>query len=189
MLSGRAFRAQLVMQGQRELFDYWLLSAGIRRMPARSDLDPLKVPQSASAYRPDRCQGWRGLAPLSGWPGRGCTTFTVRKSPASAPAKCFRATRPIIGVAFMPGVVAKGLPLQRCGAGTGQGPRPYRIVLVEVTAVRGWRPGRSHPLLRRGRLHRERARSAPSVRCSAIPAFSRSGLCRGGCNSAEPRAG
>ena len=45
MLSGRAFRAQLVMQGQRELFDYWLRSAGGRRMPARSDLDPLKVPR------------------------------------------------------------------------------------------------------------------------------------------------
>jgi hypothetical protein len=45
MLSGRAFRAQLVMQGQRELFDYWLRSADGRRMPARSDLDPLKVPR------------------------------------------------------------------------------------------------------------------------------------------------
>ncbi len=45
MLSGRAFRAQLVMQGQRELFDYWLYSAGKRLMPARSDLDPLKVPR------------------------------------------------------------------------------------------------------------------------------------------------
>lgn len=45
MLSGRAFRAQLVMQGQRELFDYWLQSAGGRPMPARSDLDPFKVPR------------------------------------------------------------------------------------------------------------------------------------------------
>jgi len=45
MMSGRAFRAQLVMQGERELFDYWLRSAGARRMPARSDLDPLKVPR------------------------------------------------------------------------------------------------------------------------------------------------
>ncbi|MGH6736114.1 MAG: PAS domain-containing protein [Methyloceanibacter sp.] len=45
MLSGRAFRAQLVTQGQRELFDYWLQSAGHRPMPARSDLDPLKVPR------------------------------------------------------------------------------------------------------------------------------------------------
>jgi hypothetical protein len=45
MLSGRAFRAQLVIQGQRELFDYWLEAAGARRMPARSDLDPLKVPR------------------------------------------------------------------------------------------------------------------------------------------------
>jgi hypothetical protein len=45
MPSGSAFRAQLVMQGQRELFDYWLCSADGRRMPARSDLDPLKVPR------------------------------------------------------------------------------------------------------------------------------------------------
>jgi len=45
MLSGRAFRAQLVIQGQRELFDYWLRSADGRRMPARSDFDPLKVPR------------------------------------------------------------------------------------------------------------------------------------------------
>ena len=45
MLSGRAFRAQLVAQGQRELFDYWVRSAGSRRMPARSDLDPFSVPK------------------------------------------------------------------------------------------------------------------------------------------------
>jgi hypothetical protein len=45
MLSGCAFRAQLVTQGQRELFDYWVRSAGQRAMPARSDLDPLKVPR------------------------------------------------------------------------------------------------------------------------------------------------
>jgi hypothetical protein len=45
MLSGRAFRAQLVTQGQRTLFDYWLQSAASRRMPARSDLDPLSVPK------------------------------------------------------------------------------------------------------------------------------------------------
>jgi hypothetical protein len=45
MLSARAIRAQLVMQGQRELYDYWLHSADGRRMPARSDLDPLKVPR------------------------------------------------------------------------------------------------------------------------------------------------
>lgn len=45
MLSERSFRAQLVMPGQRELFDYWLQSAGARRMPARSELDPFKVPR------------------------------------------------------------------------------------------------------------------------------------------------
>jgi hypothetical protein len=45
MPSGRAFRAQLVLSGQRELFDYWIRSAGARPMPARADLDPLKVPK------------------------------------------------------------------------------------------------------------------------------------------------
>jgi len=45
MLSGCAFRSQLVTQGQRELLDYWLESAGQRAMPARSDFDPLKVPR------------------------------------------------------------------------------------------------------------------------------------------------
>lgn len=48
MPSGRAFRAQLVHSGQRELFDYWIRSAGARPMPARSDLDPLKVPRLLS---------------------------------------------------------------------------------------------------------------------------------------------
>jgi len=42
MLSRRGLRAQLVTQGQRELYDYWLDCAGSRRMPARSDLDPLR---------------------------------------------------------------------------------------------------------------------------------------------------
>jgi hypothetical protein len=45
MLSGRAFRAQLVMPGQRELFDYWRQTAGQRPMPARADFDPLRVPR------------------------------------------------------------------------------------------------------------------------------------------------
>lgn len=45
MLSGRSFRAQLVTKGQRELYDYWQRSAGSRRMPARSDIDPFNVPK------------------------------------------------------------------------------------------------------------------------------------------------
>ena len=102
MLSGRAFRAQLVVQGQRELFDYWLLSAGLRRMPARSDLDPFKVPQLLPHIGLiDVRDGVDGAAFKLA--GRGCTIFTVRKSPASGPAKCLRATRQIIGIGFMPG--------------------------------------------------------------------------------------
>ena len=45
MLSKRAFRSQLVVQGQRSLFDYWLEAAGPRQMPARSDIDPRLVPK------------------------------------------------------------------------------------------------------------------------------------------------
>ena len=45
MLSERAFRAQLVTQGQRELYDYWRRTAGFRRMPARSDINPFSVPK------------------------------------------------------------------------------------------------------------------------------------------------
>lgn len=45
MLSERAFRAQLVTQGQRELYDYWRKTAGFRRMPARSDINPFSVPK------------------------------------------------------------------------------------------------------------------------------------------------
>jgi hypothetical protein len=45
MLSERAFRAQLVTQGQRELYDYWRETAGLRRMPARSDINPFSVPK------------------------------------------------------------------------------------------------------------------------------------------------
>jgi len=45
MSSACAFRAQLVVQGQRELYDYWRQTAGERVMPSRPDFDPLKVPR------------------------------------------------------------------------------------------------------------------------------------------------
>ena len=45
MRSGRSFRAQLVTQGQRDLFDYWCQTAGARPMPARSDINPFSVPK------------------------------------------------------------------------------------------------------------------------------------------------
>lgn len=45
MLTGRAFRAQLVTQGQRDLYDYWREAAGFRKMPARSDINPFGVPK------------------------------------------------------------------------------------------------------------------------------------------------
>jgi len=40
MSSELAFRAQLVMSEQREVYDTWRWAANGRRMPARADLDP-----------------------------------------------------------------------------------------------------------------------------------------------------
>jgi hypothetical protein len=37
---GNAFRAQLIVPEQRQLFDYWLAQAGENTMPARSDIKP-----------------------------------------------------------------------------------------------------------------------------------------------------
>ncbi len=44
MLSDCAFRAQLALPGQRELFDYWFEIAGAKTIPSRADFDPLRVP-------------------------------------------------------------------------------------------------------------------------------------------------
>lgn len=44
MPSELAFRAQLVLREQREIFDYWRNCARGRKMPARSDLDPVAIP-------------------------------------------------------------------------------------------------------------------------------------------------
>jgi PAS domain len=40
-----AFRAQLVVPEQRQLFDYWLKQANDRSMPARNDIHPTHVPR------------------------------------------------------------------------------------------------------------------------------------------------
>ncbi|MGI9385202.1 MAG: PAS domain-containing protein [Methyloligellaceae bacterium] len=40
MLSELAFRAQLVIREQRDLYDYWCRCAGGRSLPARGDIDP-----------------------------------------------------------------------------------------------------------------------------------------------------
>jgi hypothetical protein len=39
-----AFRAQLVIAGQRQLFDYWLERAASAPMPARRDIRPADIP-------------------------------------------------------------------------------------------------------------------------------------------------
>jgi hypothetical protein len=45
MLSEQAFRIQLETHGQRELYDYWRETAGFRRMPGRSDINPFCFPK------------------------------------------------------------------------------------------------------------------------------------------------
>jgi hypothetical protein len=43
MLSELAFRAQLVIREQRELFDYWRSCAKNRSMPSRADINPAAI--------------------------------------------------------------------------------------------------------------------------------------------------
>jgi hypothetical protein len=45
---GRAFRAQLVVPEQRQLYDYWLAKAGVSRMPCRADIIPGEIPRMLS---------------------------------------------------------------------------------------------------------------------------------------------
>ncbi|MDE2444902.1 MAG: PAS domain-containing protein [Alphaproteobacteria bacterium] len=40
-----AFRAQLVVPEQRQLYDYWLEKAAGRKMPARTDINPTHIPR------------------------------------------------------------------------------------------------------------------------------------------------
>jgi hypothetical protein len=45
---GKAFRAQLVVPEQRQLYDYWLAKAGASRMPCRADIVPGEIPRMLS---------------------------------------------------------------------------------------------------------------------------------------------
>jgi PAS domain len=40
-----AFRAQLVVPEQRQLYDYWLEKSGSRNMPQRADIKPEQIPR------------------------------------------------------------------------------------------------------------------------------------------------
>lgn len=40
-----AFRAQLVVPEQRQLYDYWLEKAAGRKMPSRTDINPTQIPR------------------------------------------------------------------------------------------------------------------------------------------------
>ena len=42
---GKAFRAQLVVPEQRQLYDYWLEQASNFAMPRRSDINPARLPR------------------------------------------------------------------------------------------------------------------------------------------------
>jgi hypothetical protein len=45
MTSAQAFRAQLVVQEQRQLYDYWLSLATQNNIPARADINPARLPR------------------------------------------------------------------------------------------------------------------------------------------------
>lgn len=40
-----AFKAQLVVPEQRQIYDYWIGCAGTRPMPARPDINPAQIPR------------------------------------------------------------------------------------------------------------------------------------------------
>ena len=40
-----AFKAQLVVPEQRQLYDYWFTSAGGKTMPCRADINPVHIPR------------------------------------------------------------------------------------------------------------------------------------------------
>lgn len=44
MTSELAFRAQVILREQRELYDYWRACAQSRPMPSRFDIDPVAIP-------------------------------------------------------------------------------------------------------------------------------------------------
>ena len=44
MTSELAFRAQVILREQRELFDYWRACAQSRPIPSRFDIDPVAIP-------------------------------------------------------------------------------------------------------------------------------------------------
>jgi hypothetical protein len=43
--SAKAFRAQLIVPEQRQLYDYWLEVAGPNAMPGRADISPARLPR------------------------------------------------------------------------------------------------------------------------------------------------
>jgi hypothetical protein len=44
-VDGSAFRAQLIVPEQRQLYDYWVKAAAGRNMPARADINPCAIPR------------------------------------------------------------------------------------------------------------------------------------------------
>lgn len=44
-VDGSAFRAQLIVPEQRQLYDYWIKAASGRTMPTRADINPCAIPR------------------------------------------------------------------------------------------------------------------------------------------------
>jgi len=156
MLSERSFRAQLVMPGQRELFDYWLRSGGCQAHARRSDLDPFKVPRLLPSI---------GLIDVRNGVGAGSVQAGGHQAPRHLRPGNHRKKR-ARGVCRQQAeywrrvhdrVTGRGLPLHGVVRGRPK-PRPCSAVLASPATIGRWRPGGSDPLLRRGPAFRERTR-------------------------------
>jgi hypothetical protein len=120
-----AFRAQLVIAEQCQLFDYWLERAAGAPMPARRDIRPGDIPHLLpnisliEIHRsPYGCD--------SVWPGRGSGTSMIARSPGSIWTTSTGVDRPTIGARRTPGWQIPAGPAQ----GVVRSPRASKDHLV-----------------------------------------------------------
>ena len=136
MLSERAFRAQLVTQGQRELYDYWRETAGFRRDAGALRHQSFQRSEASSLHRPDRPDARDLPRHSSDWRAPGSATSTGKRSPASGSTGFLPALARTIGGTSTPGSWER---VRRSTAWSADRPRPrpYRLVLAAIAALAG----------------------------------------------------
>ena len=121
MLSGRAFRAQLVTQGQRDLYDYWHQSCRVTRACRPAPIiDPFSVPKLLPCI---------GLIDVTGGleearfrlAGTRLHDVYGEEITGKRIDQVFAGRAPTIGTGFMPGWWTQGMPLHGVVRGPAEG--------------------------------------------------------------------